>query len=240
MSRKSQRNPKAVDAAAPQPQPADRRRRNLVIAAGAAAVAAVGGGVALFGRGASQADEDLAMAQRPGLASPHAPSLGDATAKVHIVEFLDPACETCAVFYPLIKQVMADNPGKIRLSLRHVPLHKGADYVVALLEASRKQGKYWPTLEALLKGQERWVVRHVVQPQQALEVLNAVGLNWDQLSADMGAPEVVQRMAQDRADATLLDVKQTPEYFVNGRQMDSFGRQQLLDLVDRALRRAYR
>jgi len=211
-----------------------------VIAAGVAAAAAVGTGAVMFVRRGADEAEDSALPQRPGLASTHAPTLGPATAKVQIVEFLDPACETCAVFYPIVKQLMADNPGKIRLSLRHVPLHGGAEYVVALLEASRRQDKYWQTLEALLAGQDRWVVRHVVQPQQALAELDVVGLNRDQLAVDMRAPEVAQRMARDRSDATLLGVKQTPEYFVNGRPMDSFGRQQLLDLVDRALRRAYR
>ena len=239
MSRKSQRNQPDNEATASAPQAASPSRRNLIIGLGAA-VAVVGGGAVVFGRRGAGDAEDAALAQRPGLASAHAPTLGEATAKVQIVEFLDPACETCAVFYPVIKQVMADNPGKIRLALRHIPLHQGADYVVALLEASRKQDKYWPTLETLLKTQNRWVPRQVVQPQQALEALNGVGLNWDQLALDMSSPEVKQRMAQDRADATLLGVKQTPEYFVNGRQMDSFGRQQLLDLIDRAVRKAYR
>lgn len=238
MSRKSQRN-QPGDAATSAAQAANPSRRNLVIGLGAA-VAVVGGGAFVFSRGGAGDAEDAALAQRPGLASAHAPTLGEATAKVQIVEFLDPACETCAVFYPIVKQVLADNPGKIRLSMRHIPLHQGADYVVALLEASRKQDKYWQTLETLLKTQNRWVPRHVVQPQQALEVINGVGLNWDQLALDMTSPEVKQRMAQDRSDATLLNVKQTPEYFVNGRQMESFGRQQLLDLIDRALRKAYR
>jgi protein-disulfide isomerase len=238
MSRKSQKNQNPVEAATTAPQGANGSRRNFTIAA--AAVAVVGVGAVVYGRRGAGDAEDAALAQRPGLASAHAPTLGEATAKVQIVEFLDPACETCAVFYPLIKQVMAANPGQIRLALRHVPLHKGADYVVALLEASRKQGRYWQTLEALLKGQERWVVRHVVQQARVPDVINDLGLNWDQLALDMNTPEVQQRMAQDRADATLLGVKQTPEYFVNGRQMESFGRQQLLDLVDRAVRKAYR
>jgi len=151
-----------------------------VIAAGVAAAAAVGTGAVMFVRRGADEAEDSALPQRPGLASTHAPTLGPATAKVQIVEFLDPACETCAVFYPIVKQLMADNPGKIRLSLRHVPLHGGAEYVVALLEASRRQDKYWQTLEALLAGQDRWVVRHVVQPQQDLAELDVVGLNRDQ------------------------------------------------------------
>lgn len=240
MSRKTQKSHSPAEAspapAAPAPAP-DRSRRNLFIAAGATAAVVAGGGVVFLGRGSDE--EDARMAQRPGLVNPQAPTVGDAAAKVQIVEFLDPACETCAVFYPIVKQVLAEHPGKIRLSLRHVPLHPGADYVVALLEASRKQDKYWPTLETLLKTQDRWVIRHVVQPQGALAVLEGSGLVWDQLALDMASDEVKQRVARDRADAALLGVKQTPEYFVNGRQMDSFGRQQLLDLIDRALRRAY-
>jgi protein-disulfide isomerase len=237
MNRKSQRK---MPSAVPTTVSGKNSRRNLLVAAGAAAVAVIGGATVVFTRRGAGEAADKALAQRPGLASAHAPAQGDARAKVQIVEFFDPACETCAVFFPVIKQVLADNPGKIRLSLRHLALHPGADEVVAWLEASRKQDKYWQTLEALLKGQDHWVLGHVVQPRRAKEVLNGVGLNWDQLAAEMNAPELAQRMAQDRGDAKLLGVTQTPEYFVNGRQMDSFGRQQLLDLVDHALRRAYR
>jgi hypothetical protein len=55
----------------------------------------------------------------------------------------------------------------------------------------------------------------------------------------MAAPEVTQRMEQDLADARTLVVTQTPEYFVNGRQMASFGIEQLQQLVHDELRRAY-
>ena len=56
-----------------------------------------------------------AAARQAALASEHSPTLGDPGAKVHIVEFLDPACETCALFYPMVKQWMAEVPGEIRL-----------------------------------------------------------------------------------------------------------------------------
>ena len=64
------------------------------------------------------------------LASAHSPVLGAPDARVHIVEFIDPACETCAVFFPAVKQLMAQHPGRIRLSLRHVPFHAGAEFAV--------------------------------------------------------------------------------------------------------------
>jgi protein-disulfide isomerase len=38
-------------------------------------------------------------------------------------------------------------------------------------------------------------------------------------------------MEQDKNDSILLKVSATPEYFVNGRQLPSFGQQQLADLI---------
>ena len=39
--------------------------------------------------------------------------------------------------------------------------------------------------------------------------------------------------------SVAMKVTATPEYFVNGRQMASFGRQQLQALIQDALQRAY-
>jgi protein-disulfide isomerase len=234
MNRKSKQTSDTPQAEAQAQHPAPRRR--LFVAGSIALLAAAGAALLYRQGGTSEAD---AAARRPGLASNHAPTLGEAGAKVHIVEFLDPACETCAVFYPLVKQLMAENPGKIRLSVRHVPFHEGSGPVVAMLEASRKQGKYWQTLEGLLAAQGLWVIDHVALPDMARQVVAGLGLDLEQLTADMSAPEVAERMAQDSKDAALLNVTKTPEYFVNGRQMQSFGRQQLLSLIREALRGAY-
>ena len=72
-----------------------------------------------------------------------------------------------------------------------------------------------------------------------MQAIAGVGLNIEQLLVDMNAPEVAQRMEQDRNDAVALKVTATPEYFVNGRPMPSFGQQQLLTLVSEALQDAY-
>lgn len=216
---------------------AKRSRRALLAgAAGAVLVAGIGGLAVVRNRRAAQ---DAALAQRPALASREAPSLGPDTARVRIVEFMDPACETCAVFYPLVKQILAGEPARLRLSLRHVPLHPGSELVVALLEASREQGLYWQTMEALLSTQNQWVPRHVVMPERVWNVVGGLGLDRDRLRTAMAGPEVSRRMAQDRDDARALQVEQTPEYFVNGRQMASFGRQQLQNLIAEALSHAY-
>lgn len=180
-----------------------------------------------------------AASQQAGLNRAHAPSLGKPEARVHIVEFLDPACETCRAFYPELKRLLKAEPERLRLSLRHVPLHQGSAEVVALLEAAKLQGQYWVVLEALLAAQQQWVVRHVVQPAQAWRVVEGLGLDLKRLEADMQSPAVLKNVEQDRQDAAALKVTKTPEYFVNGRPLPRFGLDQLEQLVAEELRRAY-
>jgi protein-disulfide isomerase len=191
----------------------------------------------LSGCGDSQPSQDVDQARNAALASEHAPTLGPSDAKVHIVEFLDPACGTCALFYPMVKGWMAEVPDDIRLSVRHVPFHEGVDYAVRVLEASRNQDKYWETLETLLARQREWVSNHVVQPERVLPTLAGLGLDMEQLQADMNSSEVQQRMDKDFQDSKVLKVVATPEYFVNGRQLPSFGQEQLANLVREELQK---
>jgi len=79
----------------------------------------------------------------------------------------------------------------------------------------------------------------VAQPELVLQAIAGVGLNIEQLKADMNAPEVVERAQHDTSDAITMKVTATPEYFVNGRPLPSFGDQQLLELVREELQKAY-
>jgi len=212
-------------------------RSALVAAAIGVMVFAVVAATLLYESDDALPQQSEAAARQAALASEHSPALGDPGAKVHIVEFLDPACGTCALFFPMVKQWLAEAPDEIRLSVRHVAFHSGSDYAVRILEASRKQDKYWQTLEALLASQNQWVQNHIVQPDKIGPAIAGVGLNMEQLIADMNTVEVMQRIEQDKKDSVLLQVSATPEYYVNGRPLPSFGQQQLADLVREELRK---
>ena len=170
---------------------------------------------------------------------PHSPALGAADARVFIVEFTDPACETCRDFYPFVKQLMAAHPDQVRLAMRYTPFHEGSDHAVKGLEAARRQGKYWETLEALYAAQETWVIHHRVEPDRMWDALSGVGLDMERVRQDMNAPEIAALVAQDMADAETLKVTKTPEFFVNGRPMPSFGYEQLQTLVEQAVANNY-
>ncbi len=177
----------------------------------------------------------LAETNRAALIRMHSPTVGRADAPVVIVEFFDPACETCRDFYPMVKQMMANNPDKIRIVLRYAPFHTGSDKVVAMLEAARRQGKFWPALELLLAEQSQWTQHHAANVEAAWRLLGGIGLNMEQMAFDITSPDISSVIAQDLADAKTLNVTMTPEYFVNGKPLPSFGFNQLKELVDQAL-----
>jgi len=210
-------------------------RKILAIASALGLMVAFVAAVLIYNGKQEAAARQLAEANRAALMRMHAPTLGNQDAPVVIVEFLDPACETCRAFYPLVKEMMAANPDKIRLVLRYAPFHNGSDKVVAVLEAARKQGKFWPTLEALLASQAEWAPHHTPQVALVWKHLDGVGLNMEQMTFDLTAPEIGQVIAQDLADARVLNVTKTPGFFVNGRPLTTFGYEPLKKLVNDAL-----
>lgn len=169
----------------------------------------------------------------------HSPTLGSDDAKVFIVEFMDPACETCAAFAPYVKKIMAANPGKIKLVLRYAPFHDGADNFVKMLEAARMQGKYWETLDVMFKSQGVWANHGRYQPEKLWDIIPRAGVNVEQIRKDMHSPEIAKIIEQDMADVKALNVQKTPGYFVNGRPLQTFGYEQLYQLIKSELDRQY-
>lgn len=214
------------------------KQKSIFIAAVALLILAFSGGAFLYQQQQAEAAAQRAQQNMTALVRADAPSFGDASAPVHIVEFFDPACGTCREFHPMVKALMAEHPGKIRLSLRYAPFHPGSDAVVKLLEASRKQGKFETTLEALFARQEAWVQNHTAYPQLLGPLLTPLGLDLAQLQNDANTPEISSVIARDLMDAKALNVTMTPEYFVNGQPLPQFGFSELKQLVADALANA--
>jgi len=169
----------------------------------------------------------------------HSQMVGSDDAKVYLIEFMDPACETCAAFSPIIKQIMDANPGKIKHVIRYAPFHHGADNFVKILEAAKKQGKYWETLDVMYKSQRYWASHSNPQPQRIWQFIPQAGVNVEQIRRDMNDPAIAKLIDQDLADAKTLNVRKTPGFFVNGKPLQTFGSQQLLQLVQDELRANY-
>ena len=166
-------------------------------------------------------------------------TLGSDDAKVYLIKFTDPACETCAAFAPFVKEMMDVYPGKIKLVIRYAPFHDGSDYFVKILEASKKQGKYWETLDIMYESQGYWASHHNPQPEKIWQFLPRAGLNIDLIKKDMNDPAIIKIIEQDLADTKALNVKKTPGFFVNGKPLQEFGYRQLQQLIESEIRAKY-
>lgn len=169
------------------------------------------------------------------LVRPYSPTQGADQAKVTIVEFFDPECESCRAMYPIVKQVMQEFDGRTKLVIRYMPLHQNSVYAASLLEAARLQNKYWEYLEVVMLRQPEWASHAAPRPDLLLTYAPMVGLNVDQLKADAASQDIRRRITQDEQDGNALGATRTPTFFINGRPLLRLGYNELREAVQAQL-----
>lgn len=195
--------------------------------------------IAAVGVYKSKQPSTIASEQLPALERINAATKGGKQAKVTIVEFFDPACGTCSQFFPLLNNLVKKYQGKVNVVMRYAPLHQGSEDVVKMLEAAHLQGMYWPALELLFANQDRWVEHHVSSPEHALAGIKTLKIDHDQLDRDWQSSKVAKIIKQDIKDGKTLQVRATPQFFVNGKPLVVFGYQELVNLVEEAVAEVY-
>ena len=165
----------------------------------------------------------------------YAPKLGPERPKIYLVEFLDPECESCREFYPYVKMLLKENEGKIQLVVRYAPFHGNSRFVIRILEASRKQGKYWEVLENLFQYQPLWGSHHEPKPDLVWKYLPETGVDIEKIKKDMMDLAIDEMIAREVSDAENLGVRGTPTFFVNGKMLQVFGYEPLRELIQKEL-----
>lgn len=186
-------------------------------------------------RAASDADTAAAaVAER--LVRPASVAQGPPSAPVTLVEFFDPECESCRAMYPIVKQLMTEFDGEVRLVIRYMPLHPNSAYAATLLEAARDQNAYWEYLEIMMARQPEWASHAAPRPELLLTYAPMAGLDVERLRLSATNPELGSRIEQDREDGLALGVNGTPTFFVNGRPLLQLGYAPLRAAIERELR----
>lgn len=204
-------------------------RRSTVLLVVALSIAAFALGVAFYKSG--EPLQSSIPSESTQFIRPHSPVIGKPDAKVTIVEFFDPSCESCRAFYPYVKQILGKFPEDVRLVMRYMPLHKGSDEAVRILEAARLQNLFEPVLEALLRAQPSWARHDAPDLSVAWDAAGQAGLDVAKAQRDKPRAEVFEILSQDMKDATALNVRGTPTFFVNGKSLPEFHPNELHKLV---------
>ncbi len=145
------------------------------------------------------------------------PAMGAGDAWVTIVEFADFECPYCRSVHPVIRQLLADHPGKVRWVMKHNPLefHQLAvPAAVLALEIRQQRGDdaYWQALDQLFDAPR------ITQPL----LVNIASQYQLDASAYAKALEQGARhpwLMADRDLAMDLQAEGTPHFFVNGRRV---------------------
>jgi len=161
----------------------------------------------------------------------HSPKLGNPDAKIHLVEFLDPECESCRVFAPLVKSLLQEFDGKIQLVVRYAPFHANSEFAIKILEAARFQGKYWEVLDVLFQFQPEWGSHHHPKPELIWQYLERTGVDIQKIKNEMNDEKINQFILQDKQDGEKLGVVGTPSFFVNGKPLEVFGYEPLRMMI---------
>ena len=171
---------------------------------------------------------DMIAAQREQLEQdPNAPVLANADGDVTIVEFFDYNCPYCRRAAPTIENLVEADPG-IRLVYREWPiLGEGSVFAARAALASRPQGLYeefhWAMMDMSGRAEERSV----------LTIAAEIGLDIDQLRADMEAPEVAEHIETSMRLADLLGITGTPTFILGDNLVPGAVEQEVLQrLVD--------
>lgn len=186
-------------------------RRSLLTLA--AALAAMPGLVATAVR-AQDADLDKLMAAPP-LGDR---ALGDADAKVTVIEYASATCPHCAKFhaetFPILKADYIDT-GKIRFVFREFPFDDLA-LAAFMLARCAPEDKYFPMIDVLFEQQEKWTRNN---PREELfTIAKLAGFTEESFDQCLKNVDVAKGIVDGRNQADKdLGINSTPTFFVNGR-----------------------
>ena len=190
----------------------------------------------LFKKSELKKTEQAVADNRSSLIRDYSPSKGNSLLRVTLVEFLDPECESCAMFHPIVKDILKRYDGSIRYVVRYAPFHPDSKFAIKILEAARVQNKYWETLDLLFKKLPEWGSHHNPQPELIWTYLPTLGLDIDKLKKDMKDEKISKMIEQELEDGRTFGVRKTPTFFVNGQPLKSFGPEQLEEAIKAAFK----
>lgn len=152
---------------------------------------------------------------------PNAHRKGPDSAEVVIVEFGDFQCPHCAKLFHGVEQYAAANPDRVQVVFAHYPIgkacnpnvddrHEYACGAAAAAECAGAQGKFWEYAEHLFGNQDD------LEREDLREAATTLGLDLAAFDRCMVDPKTADRIAEDIASGTKIDLTATPTFLING------------------------
>jgi len=151
------------------------------------------------------------------------PSLGDAQAKVTIIEFGDYQCPSCRAFWrevePRLKKDYIST-GKARLVFRDFPIvqiHPESIMAAMAVDCAIDQGKYWQYHDKVFLEQDKQgedLVRFTANDLK--KWAKDLKLDPAAFGACLDSQKYKEEVLNDKADGDGVGIQGTPTFFING------------------------
>lgn len=162
---------------------------------------------------------------------------GDQNAQVLIVEYADFQCPTCAKYNSIVKQVLEENQGKVKIAHRYFPLsniHKNARISAQAAYAANKQGKFTEMKDELYNKQTSW--ENVGDPTETFVAYAvAIGMDGDKFKEDMLSEEAKNAVLDSENKAIGLGLQSTPTFIIGNKSVFPQDAQEFKELIDAEL-----
>ncbi len=151
-----------------------------------------------------------------------APSLGDPNAVVTLVEYSDFECPICRNLHDVLRGILPNYAGKVRLIFKDFPLEQRHPWARTAAIAGRcayqqDPKAFWKMYDLIYDNQE--IISAANAWTKMLDYAGQSTLDTDTFKTCMAGPEAAAAVNASRANGQLLEVSSTPTVFVNGRRM---------------------
>lgn len=142
-------------------------------------------------------------------------SIGPEGAPITIIEFADMECPTCRASFPVVKRMVEDSNGKIRLMFRHFPLrqqHPMALVSAVVSEMAAEKGKFWDFVSIAMDPK----LEAPASRQEVVAIAEKVGLDPIEVNRRFEAETdpALLRVLDDTNLAHQLGVQYTPTFII--------------------------
>lgn len=166
----------------------------------------------------------------------HSPTFGNTMARVTVVEWFDPECESCRAIHPAFKKIVERYKDRVHFVLRYMPYHAGSMYAASVLEEARELGKFEEALDILFEKQPEWGDHHQPRPELIPTYLTSLGIPAEKLVRDTVIKKHEEKIRIDEQDGMRVGVRGTPTFFVNGQMLHRLGEEHLIEAIEQALK----
>lgn len=149
---------------------------------------------------------------------------GQGSTGVKLVEYGDYECPICGMYYPTVKQVVAQFNTQIYFQFRNLPLtsiHQNAMAGARAAEAAAMQNKFWQMHDMLYENQNSWAQANDPSPYFTAYA-KQLGLNVTKFQQDEASDYVNNLINADiNAFNKTGQQEATPTFFLDGKYISN-------------------